>query len=213
MLRETPLLGIRITKISSTEWCPGGANCKILILCNSVTSCTIVCSVLTNNKWKSFVAIAHSKDKQRMVVVSQMRVYHWFHFHTDRNDGTGENPPEDSTTSVEGYAPHFPDSEGYRTTTPVTPANTGSPEVTEVTVVGNSNSDVDGSLPGNLPICYLVCFLYVEKQQIFSCYRGYFLCGPWLDWFVTWEWLVSCHHFRASKLRLILCIECFHLPV
>ncbi|XP_039722859.1 CD44 antigen isoform X12 [Pteropus medius] len=65
----------------------------------------------------------------------------------DRNDGTGENTPEDSTTSVEGYAPHFPDSEGYRTPTPVTPANTGSPEVTEVTVVGNSNSDVDGSLP------------------------------------------------------------------
>lgn len=29
----------------------------------------------------------------------------------------------------------------------MTPANTGSPEVTEVTVVGNSNSDVDGSLP------------------------------------------------------------------
>ncbi|XP_023384432.1 CD44 antigen isoform X4 [Pteropus vampyrus] len=66
---------------------------------------------------------------------------------THRNDGTGENTPEDSTTSVEGYAPHFPDSEGYRTPTPVTPANTGSPEVTEVTVVGNSNSDVDGSLP------------------------------------------------------------------
>ncbi|XP_011355127.1 CD44 antigen isoform X17 [Pteropus vampyrus] len=66
---------------------------------------------------------------------------------TNRNDGTGENTPEDSTTSVEGYAPHFPDSEGYRTPTPVTPANTGSPEVTEVTVVGNSNSDVDGSLP------------------------------------------------------------------
>ncbi|XP_023384439.1 CD44 antigen isoform X13 [Pteropus vampyrus] len=66
---------------------------------------------------------------------------------SNRNDGTGENTPEDSTTSVEGYAPHFPDSEGYRTPTPVTPANTGSPEVTEVTVVGNSNSDVDGSLP------------------------------------------------------------------
>ncbi|XP_036077738.1 CD44 antigen isoform X2 [Rousettus aegyptiacus] len=66
---------------------------------------------------------------------------------THRNDGTGGNAPEDTTTSEEGYAPHFPDSEGYRTPAPVTPANTGSPEVTEVTVVGNSNSDVDGSLP------------------------------------------------------------------
>ncbi|XP_036077741.1 CD44 antigen isoform X5 [Rousettus aegyptiacus] len=66
---------------------------------------------------------------------------------TNRNDGTGGNAPEDTTTSEEGYAPHFPDSEGYRTPAPVTPANTGSPEVTEVTVVGNSNSDVDGSLP------------------------------------------------------------------
>nr|KAF6464434.1 CD44 molecule (Indian blood group) [Rousettus aegyptiacus] len=66
---------------------------------------------------------------------------------SNRNDGTGGNAPEDTTTSEEGYAPHFPDSEGYRTPAPVTPANTGSPEVTEVTVVGNSNSDVDGSLP------------------------------------------------------------------
>lgn len=158
-----PLLGIRITKISSTEWCSSGADCKILILCNSVTSHTIVCSVFANNRWKSFIAIAHSKDKQSMGGGLTNMSLQWFHFHTDRNDGTGGNAPEDTTTSEEGYAPHFPDSEGYRTPAPVTPANTGSPEVTEVTVVGNSNSDVDGSLPGNLLICYLVCFLYVEK--------------------------------------------------
>ncbi|KAM9660019.1 CD44 antigen isoform 12-T12 [Trichechus inunguis] len=72
---------------------------------------------------------------------------------TDRNDGRGgrrgENLPEDSTTSVEVYTPHFPDTKENRTLTPVTPAQTGSPGVTEVTVVGGSNSDVAGSFPGH----------------------------------------------------------------
>ncbi|XP_023594063.1 CD44 antigen isoform X2 [Trichechus manatus latirostris] len=72
---------------------------------------------------------------------------------THRNDGRGgrrgENLPEDSTTSVEVYTPHFPDTKENRTLTPVTPAQTGSPGVTEVTVVGGSNSDVAGSFPGH----------------------------------------------------------------
>ncbi|KAM9220895.1 CD44 antigen isoform 4-T4 [Dugong dugon] len=67
----------------------------------------------------------------------------------DRGGRRGENLPEDSTTSVEVYTPHFPDTKENRTLTPVTPAQTGSPGVTEVTVVGGSNSDVAGSFPGH----------------------------------------------------------------
>eukprot|EP00069_Balaena_mysticetus_P006470 bmy_18689T0 len=70
---------------------------------------------------------------------------------TDRNDDRGGrrggNLPEDSTTSVEGYTPYSPDTNEYRTLIPVTPAKTGSPEVTEVTIVGESTSNVDLSLP------------------------------------------------------------------
>ncbi|KAM5226715.1 CD44 antigen isoform 11-T11 [Hipposideros larvatus] len=65
---------------------------------------------------------------------------------TNRNDEGGENLPKDSTTSVEGYTPQSPDTNEYRTFIPVTPAGTGSPGVTEVPVVGNSISNVDGSL-------------------------------------------------------------------
>ncbi|XP_036715248.1 CD44 antigen isoform X4 [Balaenoptera musculus] len=70
---------------------------------------------------------------------------------THRNDGRGGrrggNLPEDSTPSVEGYTPYSPDTNEYRTLIPVTPAKTGSPEVTEVTIVGESTSNVDLSLP------------------------------------------------------------------
>jgi hypothetical protein len=59
----------------------------------------------------------------------------------------------------------------------VTPAKTGAFEETEVTVVGDSNSNVDDSLPGNLAICCLVCFCYKEKSNIFSYYNEYFLLG------------------------------------
>ncbi|XP_007446383.1 PREDICTED: CD44 antigen isoform X4 [Lipotes vexillifer] len=69
---------------------------------------------------------------------------------TNRNDGTGGrrggNLPEDSTASVEGYTPYSPDTNEYRTLIPVTPAKTGSPEVTEVTTVGDPTSNVDLSL-------------------------------------------------------------------
>ncbi|XP_019803474.1 CD44 antigen isoform X11 [Tursiops truncatus] len=69
---------------------------------------------------------------------------------SNRNDGTGgrrgENLPEDSTTSVEGYTPYSPDTNEYRTLIPVTPAKTGSPEVT---IVGDSTSNVDLSLSGD----------------------------------------------------------------
>ncbi|KAF6332715.1 CD44 molecule (Indian blood group) [Rhinolophus ferrumequinum] len=68
---------------------------------------------------------------------------------TNRNDGGGENLAEDSTASVEGYSPHSPDTNEYRTLIPVTPANTGSPGVSEVTVVGDSVSNVDSSLSGD----------------------------------------------------------------
>ncbi|XP_059959133.1 CD44 antigen isoform X19 [Mesoplodon densirostris] len=70
---------------------------------------------------------------------------------TNRNGGRGGrrggNLSEDSTTSVEGYTPYSPDTNEYRTLIPVTPAKTGSPEVTEVTIVGDSTSNVDLSLP------------------------------------------------------------------
>ncbi|XP_007129604.1 CD44 antigen isoform X13 [Physeter macrocephalus] len=70
---------------------------------------------------------------------------------TNRNDGRGDrrggNLPEDSTASVEGYTPYSSDTNEYRTLIPVTPAKTGSPEVTEVTIVGDSTSNVDLSLP------------------------------------------------------------------
>ncbi|XP_059959119.1 CD44 antigen isoform X6 [Mesoplodon densirostris] len=70
---------------------------------------------------------------------------------THRNGGRGGrrggNLSEDSTTSVEGYTPYSPDTNEYRTLIPVTPAKTGSPEVTEVTIVGDSTSNVDLSLP------------------------------------------------------------------
>nr|XP_058925923.1 CD44 antigen isoform X5 [Kogia breviceps] len=67
---------------------------------------------------------------------------------TNRNDGRGGrrggNLPEDSAASVEGYTPYSPDTNEYRTLIPVTPAKTGSPEVT---IVGDSTSNVDLSLP------------------------------------------------------------------
>nr|XP_010590429.1 CD44 antigen isoform X13 [Loxodonta africana] len=67
---------------------------------------------------------------------------------SNRNDdsgGSSENLPEDSTTSVEGYTPHFPDTKENRTLAPVTPVQTGPPGVT----VGDSNPDVAGSFPGH----------------------------------------------------------------
>nr|KAF6342629.1 CD44 molecule (Indian blood group) [Pipistrellus kuhlii] len=64
----------------------------------------------------------------------------------NRHDGGGGNLPEDSATSVEGYTPHSPDTKEHTTLIPVTPANTESPGVTEVTV-GDSNVNVDGHLP------------------------------------------------------------------
>ncbi|XP_044785201.1 CD44 antigen isoform X15 [Bubalus bubalis] len=68
---------------------------------------------------------------------------------THRNDGRrGGNLPEDATASVEGYT-HSPDTNEYTTLTPVTPTKTGSPGVTEVTIVGDSTSKADLTLPGD----------------------------------------------------------------
>ncbi|XP_054555248.1 CD44 antigen isoform X5 [Talpa occidentalis] len=70
---------------------------------------------------------------------------------SNRNDGTvegnGGSHPEDSTTSVEGSTSHSSDTKDIRTHIPVTPLYTGAPGVTEVTVVGDSNFNVDRSLP------------------------------------------------------------------
>ncbi|XP_014393662.1 PREDICTED: CD44 antigen isoform X7 [Myotis brandtii] len=66
---------------------------------------------------------------------------------SNRHDGGGGHLPEDSATSVGGYTPHSPDTKEYTTLIPVTPANTESPGVTEVTVDGDSNVNVDGPLP------------------------------------------------------------------
>ncbi|XP_017914730.1 PREDICTED: CD44 antigen isoform X1 [Capra hircus] len=66
-----------------------------------------------------------------------------------RNDGRrGGNLPDDATTSVEGYT-HSPDTNEYTTLTPMTPTKTGSPGVTEVTIVGDSTSKADLTLPGD----------------------------------------------------------------
>uniref|UniRef100_K7GND9 CD44 antigen n=1 Tax=Sus scrofa TaxID=9823 RepID=K7GND9_PIG len=66
---------------------------------------------------------------------------------SNRNDGRsgrrGGSLPEDSATSVEGYTLHSPDTNEYRTLILVTPTKTGSPGVTEVTIVGDSTSNVD----------------------------------------------------------------------
>ncbi|XP_025733983.1 CD44 antigen isoform X2 [Callorhinus ursinus] len=65
---------------------------------------------------------------------------------THRTDGRGGRRgvhlPEDSATSVEGSTSHSPATGEYRTLIPVTPANTGSPGVTEVNIAGDSNSNV-----------------------------------------------------------------------
>ncbi|XP_060032582.1 CD44 antigen isoform X9 [Erinaceus europaeus] len=67
---------------------------------------------------------------------------------SNRNDGRsgrkGGNHPEDSTTSVEGYTSHSPDTVENRTLTSETPDKTGSPAVTEV-IVGNDDINVDRS--------------------------------------------------------------------
>ncbi|XP_059261821.1 CD44 antigen isoform X6 [Mustela nigripes] len=64
----------------------------------------------------------------------------------DRTDGRGGRRgghlPEDSATSVEGSTSHSPATGEYRTLIPVTPANTGSPGVTEVIIAGDPNSNV-----------------------------------------------------------------------
>ncbi|XP_077654273.1 CD44 antigen isoform X11 [Urocitellus parryii] len=71
---------------------------------------------------------------------------------SNRNDGRGGrrggNPPEDSTTSLEGKTSHYPDTRENRTLIPVTPAQPGVFGVTEVPV-GDFTSNVDGSLPGD----------------------------------------------------------------
>ncbi|XP_015333261.1 CD44 antigen isoform X17 [Marmota marmota marmota] len=71
---------------------------------------------------------------------------------SNRNDGRGGrrggNPPEDSTTSLEGKTSHYLDTRENRTLIPVTPAQPGVFGVTEVPV-GDFTSNVDGSLPGD----------------------------------------------------------------
>lgn len=67
----------------------------------------------------------------------------------DRNHGRGGrrggNLPEDSTASVEGYTSQSPDTKELSTLILVNPSLTGSPRVTEVTVVGDSNVNLDRS--------------------------------------------------------------------
>ncbi|GAB1286627.1 CD44 antigen [Apodemus speciosus] len=59
----------------------------------------------------------------------------------------GGSLPRDTTTSLEGYTPHYPDTMENRTLFPVTPAQTEVFGETEVTVATDSNFNVDGSLP------------------------------------------------------------------
>ncbi|XP_053059291.1 CD44 antigen isoform X16 [Acinonyx jubatus] len=66
---------------------------------------------------------------------------------SNRTDGKGGRRsghfPEDSATSVEGYTSRSPATKEPRTLIPVTPAKTGVPEVTEVNIAGDSDSNVD----------------------------------------------------------------------
>ncbi|XP_025784911.1 CD44 antigen isoform X2 [Puma concolor] len=75
---------------------------------------------------------------------------------TNRTDGKGGRRsghfPEDSATSVEGYTSRSPATKEPRTLIPVTPAKTGVPEVTEVNIAGDSDSNVDRFFSGNLAI-------------------------------------------------------------
>lgn len=69
---------------------------------------------------------------------------------TGGKDGRrGGGLPENSTTSLEGYTPRYPDIKENRTFIPVTPVETGTFGETEVTVAADSNFNVDGSLPGD----------------------------------------------------------------
>ncbi|XP_044895071.1 CD44 antigen isoform X13 [Felis catus] len=66
---------------------------------------------------------------------------------TNRTDGKGGRRsghlPEDSATSVESSTSRSPATKELRTLIPVTPAKTGVPEVTEVNIAGDSDSNVD----------------------------------------------------------------------
>ncbi|XP_064432735.1 CD44 antigen isoform X18 [Mirounga angustirostris] len=128
---------------------------------------------------------------------------------THRTDGRGGKRgghlPKDSATSVEGSTSHSPATGEYRTLIPVTPANTGSPGVTEVNIAGDSNSNVIHFFSGNLAICYLLGFLYREKQHVISYYRGTFsvwaVIRPICDMGMAF---IPGHHSSANKIRFIL---------
>ncbi|XP_034349902.1 CD44 antigen isoform X9 [Arvicanthis niloticus] len=66
-----------------------------------------------------------------------------------KNTRRGGSLPSDTTTSVEGYTPHYPDTMENGTLFPMTPAKTEVFEETEVTVATDSNFNVDGSKPGS----------------------------------------------------------------
>ncbi|XP_045413762.1 CD44 antigen isoform X7 [Lemur catta] len=66
-----------------------------------------------------------------------------------RGGRRGQNPSEGSATLLEDYTPRYPDTKENGTLVPVTPAKTGSSGVTEVTVVGDSNSKLDHAFPGD----------------------------------------------------------------
>ncbi|XP_041534783.1 CD44 antigen isoform X4 [Microtus oregoni] len=59
----------------------------------------------------------------------------------------GPSLPKDTTTSLEGYTPHYPDTMENGTLTPVAPAKTGVFEETEVTVAADFDFNVDSSVP------------------------------------------------------------------
>ncbi|XP_032759688.1 CD44 antigen isoform X2 [Rattus rattus] len=61
----------------------------------------------------------------------------------------GGSLPRDTTTSLEGYTPQYPDTMENRTLFPVTPAKTEVFGETEGTVATDSNFNVDDSLPGD----------------------------------------------------------------
>ncbi|KAM4846794.1 CD44 antigen isoform 2-T2 [Thomomys bottae] len=68
---------------------------------------------------------------------------------SNRNHSRGGNLPEDSTTLLEDYTTPYPDTVENRTLSTMTPTHTRALEETDVTVVEEPVSHVDGVLPGN----------------------------------------------------------------
>lgn len=132
------------------------------VFCTTLLLFSPICIWSWRTRRKLSLQLSLPKTSAWWVVTIQVWACHWLHLHAARSGGEdgrrgGSSLPKDATTSLEGYTSHYPDTMENGTLTPVTPAKTGVFGETEVTVAADSNFNVDGSLPGNLDICHLVC--------------------------------------------------------